>query len=336
MKQRILIFSVMIMSLLAAGHLYAAEGAKKPAAAKASTKAPEKSQALPDPVAKVNGIGIPASELKKAAKALQQNREIPADKMKEFNLYVLNQLIAGELMYQVSQKTPVADLEKQVDVKLNEIKANFKSGEDFEKGLKEQGLSVKELKELIRRNAVIDNHIEKVIVPSVKVTDADLKDFYDKNPSSFTAPEQVRASHILVTVDPKATADDKKKAKATIDEILAQLKGGADFAKLAQEKSACPSSKQGGDLGFFGKGQMVKPFEDAAFSLKPGELSGVVETQFGYHIIKVTEKKVAEKIALEKVKDRLSESLKRKKVGEAVSALLEESKKKSKIEVFIK
>jgi len=118
--------------------------------------------------------------------------------------------------------------------------------------------------------------------------------------------------------------------------LLKQARAGADFAKLAQDNSSCPSSKQGGDLGYFGKGQMVKPFEDAAFALKPGEISGVVETQFGYHIIKAVEKKAPSKVALEDVKPKIEESLKRRKVGEAVNNTLEEARKKSKIELFLK
>ncbi len=129
---------------------------------------------------------------------------------------------------------------------------------------------------------------------------------------------------------------DKKKAKEKIEELLKQVKAGADFAKLAQENSGCPSSKQGGDLGYFGKGQMVKPFEEAAFAMKPGDVSGVVETQFGYHIIKLTEKKAAAKIAFDEVKAKIADSLKRKKVTEAINATLEDAKKKAKIEVFLK
>ena len=194
-----------------------------------------------------------------------------------------------------------------------------------------------ELKELIRRNLVIENYIEQVVAPKQQLTDADVQQFYDKNPDKFTQPEQVRASHILVTVDAKASEGERAKAKQKIEGLLQQARSGADFAKLAQEQSACPSSKQGGDLGYFGKGQMVKPFEDAAWALKPGEISGVVETQFGYHIIKLSEKRPASKLPLDaEMKARVSDSLKRAKVSEAVTAVLEDAKKKAKIEIYLK
>jgi peptidyl-prolyl cis-trans isomerase C len=104
-------------------------------------------------------------------------------------------------------------------------------------------------------------------------------------------PEQVHARHILVKVDPKADATQKAAARKKIEDIQKQLKNGEDFSELAKKASDCPSNAKGGDVGYFGRGQMVKPFEDAAFSLKPGEVSGIVETEFGLHLIKVMDKK---------------------------------------------
>jgi peptidyl-prolyl cis-trans isomerase C len=111
-----------------------------------------------------------------------------------------------------------------------------------------------------------------------------------------------------------------------------KAKAGEDFAKLAESNSDCPSAKQGGDLDYFGKGQMVKPFEDAAFALKPGEMSGVVETQFGYHIIKVTDRKDAAKTPFEEVKGRITDFLKNNKVKEALEAKVAELKKVAKVD----
>ncbi len=315
---------------------YKAEAAdkKNPPAATATKKA-----TLPDPVAKVNSVAIPASDLQKALNAFNKSpsaAQVPPGKEKEVQLFLLNQMLGAELMYQVSNKTVVKDQSKKVDDAFGKIKSRFKTDDEFKKGLQEQGLTEKDLLELIRRNVIIENYIEQEILPKQQVTDTEAKDFYDKNPETFTQPEQIRASHILITVDAKATDADKKKAKEKAESLLKQLKSGADFAKLAQENSGCPSSKQGGDLGYFGKGQMVKPFEDAAIALKPGELSAVVETQFGYHIIKLIEKKPASKIAFADVKLKIIDNIKRKKVSEAINATLEDARKKAKIEIFLK
>jgi peptidyl-prolyl cis-trans isomerase C len=326
--QRLVPVVTMAVSLLVPAVCLAADAAPKAAPVAAA-------KPLPDPVARVNGTPIAAADLQKAYKALsagQGGAPIPAGKEQEARQFVLNQLIAAELMYQLAQKTPATDLNKKVDEAVAKLKARFKTVDDFHKGLAQQDLSEKQLRELIRRNVVIENHIEQTIASKVKITEQDAREFYDKNPETFTMPEQVRASHILITLDPKAAEAEKKRARAKADDLLKQIKAGADFAKLAKESSGCPSSQQGGDLGFFGKGQMVKPFEDAAWALKPGEISGVVETQFGYHIIKLTEKRAKDKMPFDALKGRIEESLKQRKIGEQVTAALEAAKKAAKIE----
>lgn len=325
---------VAAVSMVGSAGAFAAEKKAAPAPAAA-----EKPKPLPDPVARVNGAAIPAADLQKALTAFGKSpsaSQVPPGQEKAVQQFLLNQMIGGELMYQVAKNTPVKDQDKQISDALGRLKARFKTDEDYKKGLQEQGLNEKDLRELIRRNVIIENHIEQVVVPKQTVTDAEVKEFYDKNPETFTQPGQVRASHILITLDAKATDADKKKAKDKAEDLLKQIKAGADFAKLAQENSGCPSSKQGGDLGYFGKGQMVKPFEEAAFAMKPGEVSGVVETQFGYHIIKLTERKAPSKVAFDDVKAKIADSLKRKKVSEAINTILEDAKKKAKIEVYLK
>lgn len=297
------------------------------------------SKPLPDPVAQVNGTPIAASDLQKAYKALSASRgggEVAAGKEQEARQFVLDQLIAAELMYQLAEKTPVADLGKKIDAAVARLKGRFKTEEEFRKGLAQQELSEKDLRELIRRNVVIENHIEQVIAAKITVSDQEVRSFYDKNPETFAMPEQVRASHILILVDAKASDDEKKKARAKAEDLLKQVRAGADFAKLAQEHSGCPSSKQGGDLGFFGKGQMVKPFEDAAWAMQPGEVSNVVETSYGYHIIKVTGKRAKDKMPFDALKARIGESLKQRKIGEQVTAALEAAKKSAKIQNNLK
>ena len=128
------------------------------------------------------------------------------------------------------------------------------------------------------------------IMKGIKVPEEDLRKYYDENKARFTTPEERRASHILIKADKSAPPAERAKAKAKAESILAQLKKSPDsFAELAKKNSDDPgSADKGGDLDFFGRGAMVKPFEDAVLALKPGETSGIVETDFGYHIIKLT------------------------------------------------
>ena len=146
-----------------------------------------------------------------------------------------------------------------------------------------------------------------------KVSEDDLKKYYDQNKARFTAPEERRASHILIKADKGAPAADREKAKAKAEALLAQWKAkSAAFADLARKNSDDPgSADKGGDLDFFGRGAMVKAFEDAAFSLKPGETSGVVESDFGYHIIQVTGSRGGEVRAFEAVRAEIDEENRR-------------------------
>lgn len=143
------------------------------------------------------------------------------------------------------------------------------------------------------------------------ITDSEIEDYYQNHIESYQKSEQVRARHILIKSD-----KDKREAKNKIEGILREIKAGGNFEELAKKYSACPSKEQGGDLGFFGRGKMVKPFEDAAFSLKPGEISDIVETNFGFHIIKLEEKKEARTIPLSEAKEGIKNIIQHQKVNE--------------------
>src|SRR6266704_966276 len=194
----------------------------------------------------------------------------------------------------------------------------------------------KVLREYTRRDLLISRFVETTFVSKAAVSEAEIRSFYDNNQDKFKRDESVKASHILIGVDSAASAEDKKKAREKAEKLRKDLAGGAEFAALAKEYSTCPSSKQGGDLGFFGKGQMVPSLEKAAFALKTGEISNVVETQFGYHVIKLKEKKPAVTTDFNEVKAKIEEFLKGQKVNEAIQKYLAETKKTAKIEILMK
>ena len=242
----------------------------------------------------------------------------------------------NNLLYQAASKQEVKDLDKLVDAKVAQGKARFKDEQEFKKAIKDIEMDEKDLREYTRRDLLISRFVESAFVSKVVVSDAEIRAFYDNNPDKFKRDETVRASHILIGVDDKASADDKKKAREKVGKLRKELAGGADFATLAKENSTCPSSKQGGDLGFFGKGQMVPSFEKAAFALKPGEMSDVFETQFGYHIVRLTEKKPAEITEFKDVKAKIEEFLKGQKSNEAIQKYLADTRETAKIEILLK
>jgi len=245
---------------------------------------------------------------------------------------VLESLISRELLYQESQKKGIKVEQGSITEQFNKLKERFPSEEEFRNTLKRMNVSEDLLKSQIERGLLIQEFVDKEFGQKVTIPDKDVKAYYDSHPDSFKRPEQVRASHILRKVDPIATEPQKGEARKKIEEVQRKVKKGEDFAGLAREFSEGPSSVNGGDLGFFGRGQMVKPFEDAAFALKPGEVSDIVETQFGYHLIKVTDRQPETVVAYADVKDRLQEYLKEQKVQEELGNYIEKVKGEAKIE----
>lgn len=325
-----------------------AEEAKKPDSVAVETKkpapAPEAAKSAPAPatspgdvLAKVNGTAITRGEVDRAMKVLVAQNRIPQptteEATKQAQSSTLDQLISAELLYQAGLKKDVKDLDKKVADKVAQNKAKFATPAEFESALKSSGMTEKELADITRKDIVINNLLETEIAPKIKVSDEEIKTFYDQNRDKyFKQEEAVRASHILIKVDEKATPDEKKAARQKAEAIRKRVAAGEDFAAIAKSDSGCPSSEKGGDLGFFGHGQMVQPFDTAAFALKPGEISDVVETQFGYHIIKVTEKKAGGYTPYAEAKDKIDNYLKSQKMQKTVVDYAAELKKKATIE----
>ena len=288
--------------------------------------------------ARVNGKDITHAELNQAKRIILANKpglQIPPLLQKEFEMQALNQLISSELLFQASQKLDIKDLDKQAEDKLAEIKKRFPDAKDYARELQKIGVDEKSLLESTRRDLAIAYFVNTNIAPHIKVSDEEIKKFYDQNPDKFRLEETVRASHILIGVDNKAGIEEKRTAREKAVTLHKELVNGADFARLAQENSTCPSSKQGGDLGYFGKGRMVPQFEQAAFALQPGGLSGVVETRFGYHIIKLVDRKKAETIPLSAARDKIENYLRVQKTNAAIETFVGEARKNGKIDVLL-
>nr|WP_232286734.1 peptidylprolyl isomerase [Pelobacter propionicus] len=185
----------------------------------------------------------------------------------------------------------------------------------------DKGPEIEEKLQELKKRLIVEAFLKKKVETDAQISDADLKKFYDQNIDKFKAGEQIRASHILVKTE--------KEAK----EILAQLKGGAAFEELARKHSVDSSSAKGGDLGWFGKGAMVPAFERAALALKEGQVSDVVKSDFGFHIIKLTGKRPAGTRPFDEVKDQIKAALMPSKQQEIFQKIKDELKKSAKITV---
>jgi len=250
-------------------------------------------------VAKVNGVVIGEKELSQELAMLKQQMagRVSAEQLGSMEPMLKQQAVANlvnrALLTEAAKNENIAISDDQVDAKYEEIRANFPDEETFIAQLSRSNMTVDEFRVEVERGMKLEELVNIKTADITAPTAEEAKEFYASNSDRFTTPERVRASHILITVAETDTEITREQKKAKIDDLHAQLVAGADMAALAMANSDCPSKDKGGDLGFFGKGQMVKPFEDAAYALDVGQISPVVETQFGYHVIKVTEKEEA-------------------------------------------
>jgi len=298
-------------------------------------------ETIKDPVALVNGVIIPGSDYERELnrylqQASAQNQQIPNALLPQIKAKILNELIGLELLYQESQKKNINIDAERVNLQLKDIKGQYSSEAEFQKIIALMNLSESNVKHFIKRNMAIGELINRQIAPKVNVTDEETKAYYDANPNYFKQPEQVKVSHILIKVDSGATETQKAQARIEIVKIKQKLKNGEDFAALAREYSQDSSSANGGALGYFGRDQIpVKPFADAAFALQPNEISDIVETPMGYHLIKVVDKRPERTIAFAEVKGQLNQNLKNQEIEQEVKLYIEDLKKNANVEKYI-
>jgi peptidyl-prolyl cis-trans isomerase C len=235
------------------------------------------------------------------------------------------------LLQETKQRNVVvseAEAKAASDQKLKELRAQVPDQAAFNKAMAERNMTVAKLRSDIRNDILISRLLEAEMAKVAPPTDAELKDYYDKNPNEFSG---VRAAHVLIRPEGFDEAS-KKKARDKAEDVMKQAKAGTDFGELAKQHSSDGSAQQGGDLGFFTKDRMVPPFANAAFALQPGQISDVVETQFGFHVIKVIERK---DVKFEEATERLRTFLTARKREEAQAAFIKSLKDKAKIEVLV-
>ena len=300
----------------------------------------EQKQATEGKVATVNDVVITQAqfdlEMGRVQQRFRQSGRFPGQpELAQIRQAVLDNLIARELLYQESKKKGFRGSEEEVNEQIEALKGRFPSEAEFQTALTNMNITEAQLRSQIEQDIAIRKFVNNTFVDKVTISEAEIKAYYDNNPQFFTKPEQVRASHILIKVEPQADAVQKDKARKTLNMVQEKLQTGEDFGALAKEYSQGPSSSKGGDLGFFGRGQMVKPFEDKAFSMKTGEVSDIVETRFGYHLIKVTDKQPESKLAFAEVKERLGQHLKQQKVQQEIGAYVEKLRVDAKVETYL-
>jgi len=298
-------------------------------------------------VVTVNGVDIMESQVealvkpqldKIAAKSAQLSPEFLEQYKKQLRKTVLDRLIIEQLLDEKIKEAGIKVTDEEVIKQIEEIASAQTpplSLDEFKKLIKTFGQSFEWVKQQVRRGLQFEKLLSIQFVDKLKVTEEDAKKYYSENKSKFETPEQVRASHILIRpkiTDPNTDPNQTRaEARAKAAELLQKIRNGADFAELAKANSDCPSAARGGDLDFFSRGEMVPAFEKVAFQLKVGQVSDIVETRYGYHIIKVTDHKDAGVIPFEQAKEDIIKQLRQEKQNGLVRQYIQSLKDQATI-----
>lgn len=231
---------------------------------------------------------------------------------------ILDMLVDTKVQLKKAEEMGIKVTDEEVNTEIENAKKYFETEEKFNEFLKEQSMDLDYFKDSVRKDMIISKLREK-LTENIAVTDAEIKSYYDAHLNEFM---QVKASHLLL--------ETKEEAQKMLDRV----KAGENFNELAKQFSKDPSAKENsGDLGFFGHGDMVEPFEQAAFALKPGQISEIVETQYGFHIIKVEDSKIDK---FEDIKEQLKNTLLNDKVNSEYEKMLEDMRSKANVQKFVK
>ncbi len=318
-------------------------------------------------IVKVNNENIMKSEFDKLyASTLEQLKQLSSKELDEKDLAeikqkVLDQMIAEKLMLQEAKRRNIKVTKREIEEGIKTVKSRFPNDQAFQNELKKENLTEKQFEKRIEEQIMVLKLIDEVIKKNVpQPTEQEAKEVFNKIMKIIDGKnldskeenddikvlaqlveryfgEQVRVRHILIRTDNLKSQKEKEEAKKRIQEIKAKLEKGEDFATLAQKYSEDPGSKdKGGELGFIAKGDTVEEFEKVAFSLKEGETSDIVETKYGYHIIKVIERKPKRKPEFEVIKEDLLQYVARKNAEKYYEQFVNDLKKKANIQYLEK
>lgn len=288
-------------------------------------------------VAWVNGVPIPRKAVEEVvAGVLAVEQGVAADREGQARLEreALDSLIDFELLYQESQRRGIrVDLESvRKEVDRNREKMGGKAA--YESALRARGWTLADVERDTERALAVRQLLESVVWRDVRVSPESVAEFYERHREEFRHPEQVRVRHILVAVPAKASARQWERARERAEAIKGRVEAGEDFARLAQLESADPSTtKEGGDLGWVGRGELQEDFERVAFSLDVGKVSAPVRTSLGYHIVQVTGRREAGVALLEEVRERIAAVLLRRERQRRQAEFARELRERAKVEI---
>lgn len=290
---------------------------------------------MSDVVVTVNGTEIKRSDFENAVQgyAIEQLRktsdQLSDQELRELRELALEKLIARELIYQEALLYGVVATEEAIDEEKYKIIANFPSEDEFYATLEKAGIDAMTYHRMLRQDISVNLMTERKTADLPEPEDNEIAALYQEHPEKMIRKGRVRACHILA----KMTDDEGAKALAKIKELQPQVTID-NFAEQARQHSDCPSSTAGGDLGWFRRGDMVKQFEDVAFSLEVGQVSDIVATQFGFHLITVLEKEEDAQLSLDEARPQIVKVIKDEAAALLLKKWVEDLKERAEITFF--
>jgi len=291
---------------------------------------------LPDIAARVNGQAIGTRAVRLLAEETLE-KDKPRDQEPLVYRRALQQLVVRELLFQEAMRRHLTADEARLEKAYNEARVQYRDEAAWAAMLAQKGVDPQFFRTELRVQHTVKALLEQVArEPGVEASDQEALAFFESHSSSFQEGQKVRAAHILIRVPPETPADRKEALRKKAEALRVRLKKGEDFAALARSSSEdADSAPRGGDLGELRPGQVAEPFVRAAFALAPGQVSGVVETAYGFHLVKVLERLPARPLAFAEVKDQLKRQLTLKKEQERQQAFVNSLRAKAKIETFL-
>lgn len=278
-------------------------------------------------IAEVNGTGISYQQWQKAFTSFvsrydsQTLSAISDELLASLKNNITEQLVNSTLLYQYAEKQNINVTTADLDREVEEIKSSFSSEQEFNDALRKNNLTLNQLKDNLKRQIRIDKAVQNEY-DKINISDEEIVQYYEENKSAFFQPEKRQISHILV--------EDEEEAELLRNQLN---EGLIEFTQTAKDKSICPSAEQGGDLGYIMRGQMVPEFEEVAFSLEKGQLSNVVKTEYGYHILQCGDIQEEKQLTLDEAQDSIKSILAYQKQNESIQSLLAQLKENADIKI---
>jgi peptidyl-prolyl cis-trans isomerase C len=288
-------------------------------------------------VARVNGVPIYKIDFDSALESFKKSQGLTGnlneEQTRQVRDVVLEGLIGSELLHQKAETIPIEVGGDEIEQTVRQTRESL-GEESFQAELRRRSMSEADLRDLVKQNIMVQKLIQDLILTRIDVSEDEIQSFYQEHQAELKKPEKVEASHILVKSSPSDPDDKKAAARRKIEEAERRAKSGEDFAELAREYSDDGTAVNGGKLGNIQRGQTVPSFEDAAFRMKAGEVSEVVESPFGYHVIKVTGHTESSTATLDEAHDTIAQYLKQKKAQDAIEEMVQSLRDEAKVEMF--